>query len=51
MNEILYDKGSISLFGYDIRKNFSKISSKIGYCPQINVEFDYWKVKEIIQFF
>ena len=51
INEISYDKGSINLFGNDNRKDFNKIKSKIGYCPQINVEFDSMKVKEIIQFF
>jgi len=51
INEISYDEGSIDLFGYDCRKDFNKIKSKIGYCPQINIEFDSMKVKEIIQFF
>ena len=51
INEILYDEGSIHLFGYDTRKDFNKIKYKIGYCPQINVEFDSMKVREIIQFF
>ena len=51
INEISYDKGTIHLFGYDSRKDFGKIKSKIGYCPQINIEFDSMKVKEIIQFF
>ena len=51
INEILYDKSSITLFGYDISKKFDIINSKIGYCPQINIDFDYMKVKEIIQFF
>ena len=51
INEISYDKGSINLFGIDNRKDFNKIKSKIGYCPQKNVEFDSMKVKEIIQFF
>ena len=51
INEISYDKGSINLFGNDNRKDFNKIKTKIGYCPQINVEFDSMKVKEIIQFF
>jgi len=51
INDISYDKGSIHLFGNDIRKDFNKIISKIGYCPQINVEFDSMKVKEIIQLF
>ena len=51
INEISYEKGSINLFGNDNKKDFNKIKSKIGYCPQMNVEFDSMKVKEIIQFF
>ena len=51
INDISYDEGSINLFGYDNRKDFDKIKNKICYCPQINVEFDSMKVREIIQFF
>jgi len=51
INEISYDEGSIDLFGYDSRKDFNKVKSKIGYCPQINIEFNSMKVTEIIQFF
>ena len=51
INEILYDTGTISLFGKDNKKNFNKINSIIGYCPQENHLFEYMKVKEIIKFF
>ena len=51
INEISYDEGSIILFGFDNRKDFNKLKDKIGYCPQINEEFDSMKVREIIQFF
>jgi ABC-type multidrug transport system ATPase subunit len=51
INDISYDEGSIQLFGYDNRKDFNKIKNKIGYCPQINVEFDSMKIREIVQFF
>mgnify|MGYP002625422412 CR=1 FL=1 len=51
INEISYEEGSIYLFGYNNRKNINIIKYKIGYCPQINVEFESMKVKEIIQLF
>ena len=50
-NEILYDRGSISLFGHDNRKQFNRIRSMIGYCPQSDPLFDYMKVREIIKFY
>ena len=50
-NDILYDSGKISLFGYDNRKQFNEIRTNIGYCPQMNPLFDYMKVKEIIKFY
>ena len=50
-NEILYDSGKISLFGYNNKKDFNRINSKIGYCPSLNPLFDFMKVKEIIQFY
>ena len=50
-NEILLDSGSINLFGYDTKKQFNKIRTMVGYCPQINPLFDFMKVKEIIKFY
>ena len=50
-NEILYDTGSITLFGYDTKRQFEQIRTMIGYCPQINPLFDFMKVKEIIKFY
>ena len=50
-NEILYDQGSIFLFGHNNRTQFNRIRPIIGYCPQINPLFDYMKVKEMIQFY
>ena len=49
--ELLYDRGAINIFGYDNKKNFNKINSIIGYCPQENIIFENMKVKEIIKFF
>ena len=51
INEILIDRGSINLFGYDNQKQFQNIRTMIGYCPQINPLFDFMKVKEIIKYY
>ena len=50
-NEILYEKGQITLFGYDSVSQFEEIRPMIGYCPQENPLFDYMKVREIIAFY
>ena len=50
-NEILIDSGSITLFGYDSKRQFEQIRGMVGYCPQINPLFDFMKVKEIIKFY
>ena len=50
-NEILFEKGKITLFGYDNQTQFDQIRPMIGYCPQENPLFDYMKVKEIIAFY
>jgi len=49
--ELLYDSGSIFLFGKNIETEFEQIRSSIGYCPQENPIFDYMKVREIISFY
>ena len=49
--EILYDSGTISLFGNDIKTQFNNIRQYIGYCPQENPLFDYLKVREIVKFY
>ena len=49
--EILYDSGSIVLFGKNNKNEFHKIRNSIGYCPQENPIFDYMKVREIISFY
>ena len=51
INEILTDRGSINLFGYDNKRQFKYIRTMIGYCPQINPLFDFMKVKEIIKYY
>ena len=51
INEILTDRGSINLFGYDNKKQFKYLRTMIGYCPQINPLFDFMKVKEIIKYY
>ena len=50
-NEIISDSGSITLFGYDTKRQFEQIRTIIGYCPQINPLFDFMKVREIIKFY
>jgi ABC-type multidrug transport system ATPase subunit len=49
--EILYDSGSIQLFGKDTKSQFEKIRNSIGYCPQENPIFDYMKVREMVSFY
>ena len=51
INEILIDRGSINLFGFDNQKQFKYIRTMIGYCPQINPLFDFMKVREIIKYY
>ena len=51
INEILIDRGTINLFGYDNKKQFKYLRTMIGYCPQINPLFDFMKVKEIIKYY
>ena len=50
-NEILFDSGSIELFGQDVASNFGEIRKIIGYCPQQNALFDYLNVYETISFY
>ena len=50
-NELLYNYGKIRLFGFDTRKQFKYIRSRIGYCPQENPLFDFMKVREILEFY
>ena len=50
-NEILYEKGRITLFGYDGKTQFDQVRPIVGYCPQENPLFDYMKVREIISFY
>ena len=50
-NEILFDSGSIELFGQDVASNFNEIRKIIGYCPQQNALFDYLNVYETISFY
>ena len=50
-NEILYERGNITLFGYDTATQFEEIRPMIGYCPQENPLFDFMKVREIVAFY
>ena len=51
INEISYDRGYIYIFGKKNQQEYNKIENNIIYCPQLSNEFDYIKVKDIIQFF
>ena len=50
-NELLCEKGQITLFGHDNKTQFKENRSMIGYCPQENPLFDYMKVREILNFY
>ena len=50
-NELVYEKGSVTLFGYDGKTQFDKLRPMVGYCPQENPLFDFMKVREIIHFY
>ena len=50
-NQILYDMGTIKLFGLDNQRDFEYIRKTIGYCPQENPLFDYSSVKQTINYF
>ena len=50
-NEILFDYGKITLFGHNNRKEFEKIRTRVGYCPQENLLFEFMKVREIFEFY
>lgn len=49
--EILYESGTITLFGQNVKTEFNQIRKYIGYCPQENPLFNCMKVKEIIKFY
>ena len=50
-NELFYDSGEITLFGYNNNTSFDKIRTMIGYCPQENPLFDYLTVRELLTFY
>ena len=50
-NEVLYEKGKVTLFGYDGKNEFDQLRPMVGYCPQENPLFDFMKVREIIYFY
>lgn len=49
--ELLYDTGSVTLFGCDLKTDINKIRKYIGYCPQENAVFDFMTVKETLKYF
>ena len=50
-NELFYDSGEITLFGYNNKTSFNKLRTMIGYCPQENPLFDYLTVRELLSFY
>ncbi|MEM3442409.1 MAG: ABC transporter ATP-binding protein, partial [Candidatus Bathyarchaeia archaeon] len=45
-----FDKGKITLFGFDIVKDSYKIRGKIGFCPQETLLYDLLSVRENLSF-
>ena len=43
--------GRIYVNGYDLGKNFSKVSQMFGYCPQFDAIFEYMTVYENLEFY
>ena len=43
--------GQVLIHGLDVRANFNKMSSIIGYCPQTDALFDYLTVKEHLEMY
>ena len=50
-NEIYYEKGEITLFGFNSESSFRKIRTMIGYCPQENPLPNYLTVRELLTFY
>ena len=50
-NELIYEEGSINLFGNDTLNSFENIRTAIGYCPQENPLFDFLTVKQTLEFY
>ena len=50
-NQIFYDEGEISVFGFNTKSNFENIRNRIGFCPQENPLFDYLTVRETLNYY
>ena len=50
-NELIYEEGSINLFGNETLNSFENIRTAIGYCPQENPLFDFLTVKQTLEFY
>ena len=50
-NEIYYDSGEISLFGYNTKSSFNDLRKITGYCPQENPLFEFLTVRETLNFY
>jgi ATP-binding cassette subfamily A (ABC1) protein 3 len=49
--EVLPTKGTITVGGFDIRKDFEKARKLIGYCPQSDLIYDDMTVEEHLKFY
>ena len=50
-NQIFFDEGEITVFGYNTKTNFENIRNRIGFCPQENPLFDYLTVRETLNYY
>jgi ABC-type multidrug transport system ATPase subunit len=50
-NQIFFDEGEITIFGYNTKTNFENIRNRIGFCPQENPLFDYLTVRETLNYY
>jgi ABC-type multidrug transport system ATPase subunit len=50
-NEFHPTKGSLTINGLNVQRDFSKVRSMIGYCPQYDSIFDWMSVEEHLWFY
>ena len=50
-NQIFFDEGEITVFGYNTKTNFENVRNRIGFCPQENPLFDYLTVRETLNYY
>jgi ATP-binding cassette subfamily A (ABC1) protein 3 len=50
-HEVVPTSGSVSVYGFDLVKNFRLARRVIGYCPQANILFEFMSVEEHVYFY